>query len=333
VRSLLLRILLASWLAACALGMAGAAPAWLYASESLDQVQLLLEWVAIAAFLGLLALSCLGLLLDLVVLLYALYLREAAPLKWLVPWSLPLLLLAGTIGAVWISPWGVWRARGAAFRALAERSERLTVAIDCYWLDQGHVPPTLEALVPRYLLSVPDTGIARYPRYCYSVFEGGIRGARMLWYDLGRPAGESDECFHYYFVGARQGCAMLVVVVDGAGSIVGTDTDSVDGEANQHSFDAALWKAEPKQRASMVEDLRRSLEGRSVDDLRSLLGPEDGAEDLQPHYWGTPFELTVHCSIGVLNWDEFVYWPLEEYPDHMMGGWVERIGGWAYVHE
>lgn len=45
------------------------------------------------------------------------------------------------------------------------------------------------------------------------------------------------------------------------------------------------------------------------------------------------YELAVECSTGILNWDRFVYWPSRGYPSSMYGGWVERIGDWAYVHE
>lgn len=34
-----------------------------------------------------------------------------------------------------------------------------------------------------------------------------------------------------------------------------------------------------------------------------------------------------------INFDVFVYWPEGNYPDSMYGGWVERIGHWAYMHE
>ena len=35
----------------------------------------------------------------------------------------------------------------------------------------------------------------------------------------------------------------------------------------------------------------------------------------------------------LLQFDCFVYWPERNYPEHMYGGWVERMGDWAYVHE
>ena len=46
-----------------------------------------------------------------------------------------------------------------------------------------------------------------------------------------------------------------------------------------------------------------------------------------------PWSLILPCGRGVLNWDVFVYWPTEQYPHHMYGGFVERVRSWAYVHE
>lgn len=45
------------------------------------------------------------------------------------------------------------------------------------------------------------------------------------------------------------------------------------------------------------------------------------------------YELRVKCPSGGINWDVFFYWPERNYPDDIYGGYVERIGDWAYVHE
>jgi hypothetical protein len=47
---------------------------------------------------------------------------------------------------------------------------------------------------------------------------------------------------------------------------------------------------------------------------------------------GEAFELSVFCGDG-FDFDRFVYWSSETYPDAMYGGFVQRIGKWAYVHE
>lgn len=45
------------------------------------------------------------------------------------------------------------------------------------------------------------------------------------------------------------------------------------------------------------------------------------------------WSLSIDASLGVLNWDVFVYLSDQKYPDYMAGGSVERIGKWAYIHE
>ena len=45
------------------------------------------------------------------------------------------------------------------------------------------------------------------------------------------------------------------------------------------------------------------------------------------------FELRIDCTSGGINFDRFIYWPCELYPDQIQGKPVERIQKWAYVHE
>lgn len=52
--------------------------------------------------------------------------------------------------------------------------------------------------------------------------------------------------------------------------------------------------------------------------------------------WSVPegqYELLVWCGRGIGNFDRFFYWPSETYPEEGLGGWIERIRNWAYVHE
>ena len=44
------------------------------------------------------------------------------------------------------------------------------------------------------------------------------------------------------------------------------------------------------------------------------------------------YDLYVSCGMGS-NFDTFHYWRSQDYPDEMWGGIVERVDGWAYVHE
>ncbi len=63
---------------------------------------------------------------------------------------------------------GFWlgiRIRRHAFEDLAIRSEPLLQAIRAYASDNGKPPESLNALVPKYLASVPATGMVAYPTY------------------------------------------------------------------------------------------------------------------------------------------------------------------------
>lgn len=46
-----------------------------------------------------------------------------------------------------------------------------------------------------------------------------------------------------------------------------------------------------------------------------------------------PWEISVPCPIGLINWDIFFYWPSKNYPAHIYGSYTENMGDWAYVHE
>jgi len=68
------------------------------------------------------------------------------------------------------------RIRMNGFRELAERSAPLVDAIKSYVQTHGSPPPDLDALVPNFLSSIPETGMAAYPEYYYRVAED-----RLYW--------------------------------------------------------------------------------------------------------------------------------------------------------
>ena len=115
------------------------------------------------------------------------------------------------------------RIRMEAFHQLAELSQPLVGAIRAFEQKNGHPPESLRALVPEFIPSVPNTGMAAYPDYDYLA-------------------------------------------------------------------PATNWN-------------------------------------------GNPWVLRVSTSVGVLNWDQFMYLPLTNYPASGYGGSLERVGDWAYVHE
>lgn len=50
-------------------------------------------------------------------------------------------------------------------------------------------------------------------------------------------------------------------------------------------------------------------------------------------YGGNAWVLLVHAPGPGINFDMFMYFPKQNYPDRGYGGSLERIGTWAYVHE
>ncbi len=50
-------------------------------------------------------------------------------------------------------------------------------------------------------------------------------------------------------------------------------------------------------------------------------------------YDGNPWVLRIDPPQAGIGWDQFFYFPLQNYPERGYGGSLERIGDWAYVHE
>lgn len=50
-------------------------------------------------------------------------------------------------------------------------------------------------------------------------------------------------------------------------------------------------------------------------------------------YDTNPWVLVVHTPSGGINFDQFMYFPLQNYPVRGYGGSLARIRDWAYVHE
>lgn len=56
-------------------------------------------------------------------------------------------------------------------------------------------------------------------------------------------------------------------------------------------------------------------------------------EEAQRRFDGNPWALWVCVPTGVINWDQFLYYPLQNYPEVDHGGWLEPVGDWRYVRE
>ena len=115
------------------------------------------------------------------------------------------------------------------------------------------------------------------------------------------------------------------------------------GELRMYGFALAAERAEPMIEA--IEEFTRD-EGHPPDELSALvptyivelptkLPPLDIVTDSEKlaEYGNNPWALSALVSRGLSNWDRFIYFPDQEYPERGFGGGLERIGGWAYVHE
>ncbi|MFY9345662.1 MAG: hypothetical protein WAT39_24435 [Planctomycetota bacterium] len=56
-------------------------------------------------------------------------------------------------------------------------------------------------------------------------------------------------------------------------------------------------------------------------------------EIVVPGRYGNPWMLRASVPSGMINFDEFVYLPHQDYPEHDRGGSFQRLGRWAYYHE
>jgi hypothetical protein len=70
------------------------------------------------------------------------------------------------------------------------------------------------------------------------------------------------------------------------------------------------------------------IKGGDLPDFKYL--PGSVASD---RYHGNPWVLMLETPTGPLRWDQFLYYPLQNYPPLGHGGWFEKVGEWAYVHE
>ena len=51
------------------------------------------------------------------------------------------------------------------------------------------------------------------------------------------------------------------------------------------------------------------------------------------HFAGNPWVLIVDTPRSALNWDQFMYFPQQNYPGSGYGGVLRRVGDWAYLNE
>jgi hypothetical protein len=83
----------------------------------------------------------------------------------------------------------------------------------------------------------------------------------------------------------------------------------------------------PESLAALVPTYLPELP-RRIPQVRLITGPETPKD-----FAGNAWVLRAMVPSGVINFDQFMYFPNQQYPEFGYGGGVERIADWAYVHE
>ena len=232
------------------------------------------------------------------------------------------------VGVLWIafSPEN-WKKRKARFEKAAENGAGLIHAIKDYEATNGMPPPSLDALIPSFLKSIPSTGLPDYPLFKYEVFAESKMS--LAWYDLGPRNGKSMSGLWIYEDGDPDH-AILALTLDQQERVSDARLDRMPENSVRTEFDIEKWKRN-EMRIEMARSLPDQIDVRNKPfvDVKGILGEPSGMRILRD----SPWELRIDCSNGVLNWDVFFYWPTHTYPKSIYGGGTERIGDWVYVHE
>lgn len=124
------------------------------------------------------------------------------------------------------------------------------------------------------------------------------------------------------------------------GTILGTIGGGV---LRMKAFHMAAERAEPLVAAISRFELDKGHPPSSFGDLVPQYLPAMPArlpplelvsgESARADYHGNSWILRADVGIGILNWDQFLFFPKQNYPPHGYGGSLERVGRWAYVHE
>lgn len=100
-----------------------------------------------------------------------------------------------------------------------------------------------------------------------------------------------------------------------------------------HRFEADTG-APPRELADLVPKYLSAVPGTGMTGYPEYTYESEDDPEYYRDYWlENPWVLRVNTSLGMLNWDMFLYLPRQNYPERGFGGRLERVGDWAYVHE
>jgi len=126
--------------------------------------------------------------------------------------------------------------------------------------------------------------------------------------------------------------AMATVVLIVIGTVIGDRT-------RESGFVALAQRARPLVEAIEDYEAAHGSPPESLDMLPTQV--REGLPRFDYHvgskaeeiFHGNPWALSLDAGTGLLNWDQFIYYPLQNYPERGHGGYLERMGDWAYVYE
>ena len=140
----------------------------------------------------------------------------------------------------------------------------------------------------------------------------------------------------------RSGAAAIVVFA-GTLSVLFVITLWVANDVRMYGFHLAAKRAEPLIMAIEKHVANKGTPPTTLEQLvptyiaaiPSGLPPLEiqSGPDTRKRYHGNDWVLSASVPWGFLNFDLFLYFPNQRYPESAYGGSLERIDKWAYVHE
>ena len=137
--------------------------------------------------------------------------------------------------------------------------------------------------------------------------------------------------------------AIRAMVIGGALVLLFVPTMVVAGKLRMLGFELAAQRATPlvaaikayeKDNGAPPATLQELLP-RYLPQLPKRIPPLEliTGEAARSEYQGNAWVLVAQVSTGLINWDLFMYFPNQQYPELGYGGAIERVADWAYVHE
>ncbi len=163
-----------------------------------------------------------------------------------------------------------------ALNRVVRNSVPLITAIKSYTRENGAPPSSLPELVPKYISTVPNSGLMMQPSFDYTVFSSTAL-THLYWYDLGSRGGRDFQGLWVYIEGDLSH-AILVFTTSKDGIVQNMGVDRFPDGVEKKPFDPDRWREDPDSRMVMVHDLfnYEIFEGQPISDVIKVLGDPNG---------------------------------------------------------